>query len=53
MYSNTDKHCIECICQSCDFFQTSYCIEGEDCCDRCDNSSHAGSCPWNSNEIEV
>lgn len=50
MYSEPDKHCRECICPSCDLFKTDDCLEGEDCCEKCDNTHHTGSCWWHPDE---
>lgn len=50
MYSESDKHCAECVCAFCDLRGTSRCIEGEDTCDRCDNTEHATWCPWGPGE---
>lgn len=48
MYLETDRHCRECACASCDLFQTDGCLEGRGLCDSCDNQSHTGYCPWHS-----
>lgn len=50
MYSELDKHCRECICPSCDLFQTEECLEGENGCDKCDNDCHVGHCWWHPDE---
>lgn len=53
MYSEQNKHCRECICPSCDLFQTDECLEGVDGCEKCDNSSyHIGHCWWHPDERE-
>lgn len=46
MYNENDKHCRECICMSCSAFRKDDCLEGKDMCEKCDNKSHTGSCPW-------
>ena len=48
MYLETDRHCRECACASCDLFQTDRCLEGRGLCDSCDNQSHTVYCPWHS-----
>lgn len=50
MYSDQDKHCQECICGSCDLRGTDGCLEGANCCDKCDNTSHCRHCCWHPNE---
>lgn len=50
MYNEFNKHCRECICPSCDLFQTPECLEGEDGCDKCANDSHTGHCWWHPDE---
>ncbi len=52
MYSELNKHCRECICPSCDLFQTKECLEGEDGCGKCDNTYHVGHCWWHPEERE-
>ena len=52
MYLETDGHCREYACVSCDLFQTDGCLEGRGLCDSCDNQSHTGYCPWHSDEQE-
>ncbi len=52
MYSELNKHCRECICPSCDLFQTEECIEGENYCEQCANDCHVGHCWWHSDERE-
>lgn len=50
-YSETDKHCRECLCPSCDLFKTAECIEGADLCEKkCDHENHTWSCPFHPNE---
>lgn len=46
MYSETDKHCIECACTDCDLRATARCIDGVGMCDECDNAVHCVYCPW-------
>lgn len=46
MYNENDKHCRECICVSCSAFRKDDCLDGKDMCEKCDNKSHTGSCPW-------
>lgn len=46
MYNENDKHCRECICMSCSAFRKDDCLEGKDMCEKCDNKSHIGNCPW-------
>ena len=46
MYNGNNPHCRECLCVSCAAFQRDECLEGADCCDKCDNESHTGDCPW-------
>lgn len=53
MFCVTNKHCRECICPSCDAFQTRECLEDKDLCEKCDNNSHTGYCPWHPDEQEV
>ena len=50
MYSEQNKHCRECLCTTCDLFQLDGCLEGADCCDKCDNTSHTAYCPWHPEE---
>ena len=46
-YEETDKHCRECRCPSCDLFKTAECIEGADLCEKkCDHENHTWSCPF-------
>ena len=52
MYSEQNKHCRECLCTTCDLFQLDECLEGPDCCDKCDNTSHTAYCPWHPEENE-
>lgn len=46
MYSETNKHCKECLCVTCEAFQTDDCIEGKEMCTECDNIAHTHACPW-------
>lgn len=50
MYIETDRHCRECICPSCDKHQTRECLEDADFCDHCDNTEHVSYCPWHPDE---
>lgn len=50
MYIEQNKHCRECVCPSCDLFQTEECLEDKDNCDRCDNTYHIGHCWWHPDE---
>ena len=43
-YSESDKHCNECICQYCDLRGTKGCVDGTGMCDRCDNTEHTYDC---------
>ena len=49
MYNEFNEHCSECICPSCDLFQTEHCLE-DDACKDCDNDMHVGYCPWHPDE---
>lgn len=51
-YNEMDHHCLECICPSCEIFQTDECLEDADGCDRCDNNQHVENCWWYTNEEE-
>lgn len=45
MYSETNKHCKECLCVTCEAFQTADCIDGKEMCTECDNIAHTQDCP--------
>lgn len=50
MYSEQNEHCWECRCPSCNLFQTDECLEGKEFCERCENKTHTGYCPWHPEE---
>ena len=50
MYLESDKHCRECICPSCDLFQTDGCLEGDDNCEKCLNDCPTNFCWWHPDE---
>lgn len=43
MYSEQDKYCQECICES-------YDLRGTNGCNKCDNTSHVRHCWWHPDE---
>ena len=46
MFDTSDKHCRECICPTCTLFQTEECLDGNECCMKCENDSHTAECPF-------
>lgn len=46
MFNPESKHCEECLCLSCMFFQAVGCLEGDELCEKCSGEAHTTQCPW-------
>lgn len=51
MFSENDRHCIECLCSSCARRATDDCLDGPDVCDKCENDCHVGQCWYHESEL--
>ena len=49
-FSEFNNQCKACICPGCDLFQSDECLDGKDCCDKCDNGAATCDCPFYTGE---